>query len=119
MRVESSGGFKKLKVFGPSLALKHLVIIYCRSLLSLVGRDTDIVSLSTNSGHNLVLENVSMLVNVWAAGTPTGTANFVEKAVSWISCCLSRLEILTLELEDWQVEEMQDWQWAVAKVSLN
>ncbi|CAI9106877.1 OLC1v1006117C1 [Oldenlandia corymbosa var. corymbosa] len=120
MLVDSSGGLKELKVVGPSLALKHLVIIYCAYLLSLVVRDTNIVSLTTTSGYSLVLENVPMLVDVHVAGTPTGTgrwsrANFVEKAISWISCCLSKLEALTLELQDWQVEYMHDWQLEVAK----
>ncbi|CAI9110959.1 OLC1v1011071C1 [Oldenlandia corymbosa var. corymbosa] len=94
-----SSNLEKVKVCGPSLALKYLEIMYCSSLSSFIVCDSNVVSLRTTEGHILVLKNVPMLVEIFVTGfnfQNNGYASLVHTTISWISCCLSKLEVLTL-----------------------
>ncbi|CAI9111196.1 OLC1v1011360C2 [Oldenlandia corymbosa var. corymbosa] len=52
-----------------------------------------------------------MLVDVSVGGfipRVNGNANLVNVAVSWLSCCQSSLEVLTLKIREEQVEKVRD-----------
>ncbi|XP_071925428.1 putative F-box/FBD/LRR-repeat protein At5g22670 isoform X2 [Coffea arabica] len=87
--VEASSVLINLRVCGPSIALKYLEVCYCLRLQSIIVNDTNLVSLKTAAAHHLVLQNVPMLVNVWVSGD---SLNLVRDVISWLSCCLSKLE---------------------------
>ena len=101
--VEASSVLINLRVCGPSIALKYLEVCYCLRLQSIIVNDTNLVSLTTTAAHHLVLQNVPMLVNVWVSGD---SLNLVRDVTSWLSCCLSKLEVLTLRADEFQVSQV-------------
>ncbi|XP_027153675.1 uncharacterized protein LOC113753659 isoform X2 [Coffea eugenioides] len=100
--VEASSVLINLRVCGPSIALKYLEVCCCLKLQSIIVSDTNLVSLTTTAAHHLVLQNVPMLVNVWVSGD---SLNLVRDVTSWLSCCLSKLEVLTLRADEFQVSQ--------------
>ncbi|PQQ10357.1 F-box/LRR-repeat protein [Prunus yedoensis var. nudiflora] len=85
-----------LRVVGPSIALKYLVIRRCNSLESIEICDANLVSLSyVGNEISLLLRNVPLLVEV-SISEDCICNNFIEVAFTQLSCCLSQLEILKL-----------------------
>lgn len=85
-----------LRVVGPSIALKHLLIHNCVDLKSIEIRDANIVSF-TYIG-DLHLSNVPLLVEV-SISKPTFHRHSLSLAFTQLSCCLSQIEILTLDIK--------------------
>ncbi|CDP11025.1 unnamed protein product [Coffea canephora] len=90
-----------LRVCGPSIALKYLEVCSCLRLQSIIVSDTNLVSLKTTAAHHLLLHNVPMLVNK----SPLHMGFLVRDVISWLFCCLSQLEILTLRAKELQVSQ--------------
>ncbi|CAI9114688.1 OLC1v1015467C1 [Oldenlandia corymbosa var. corymbosa] len=108
LRVELSDKLENFRVCGPSLALKHLEIMDCFHC-SITVCNTNIVSLKTTQGQALVLQNVPMLVDVEIGGFGIDAdANLVARAISWLSCCISKLEILSLRIKYSQRHMVKD-----------
>ncbi|XP_071928169.1 uncharacterized protein [Coffea arabica] len=96
-----------LRVCGPSIALKYLEVCSCLRLQSIIVSDTNLVSLKTTAAHHLLLQNVPMLVNrnhlfIWVSWY---SLNLVRYVISWLFCCLSQLEIITLRAKELQVSQ--------------
>ncbi|XP_059638890.1 F-box/LRR-repeat protein At3g26922-like [Cornus florida] len=95
-----------LKVVGPSLVLKQLEICYCWEIKSIEIRNVNLVSLKVlGEDISFLLENVPMLVDLNIDGRISKALTDID---GWISrsltdvfaqfaCCLSQLEILTLD----------------------
>ncbi|GER43276.1 F-box/RNI-like/FBD-like domains-containing protein [Striga asiatica] len=94
--VRSSDYLTRLEVCGPSLVLKHLEIWMC-NLKSLRISAPKLTSLILYKIEGLLLEDVPMLtsVHVTFADTRPSTS---ERLISTLLCCLSQLEILTLNI---------------------
>lgn len=89
-----------LRVVGPSIALKHLLIHNCVDLKSIEIRDANIVSF-TYRGVDMIdlhLSNVPLLVEV-SISKPTFHRHSLSLAFTQLSCCLSQIEILTLDIK--------------------
>ncbi|TMX01538.1 hypothetical protein EJD97_024334, partial [Solanum chilense] len=69
MVVHGSGTLVNLEVVGPSLKLRHLEIQYCYNVKSLKICDTNLVTLITSVGTELLLMNVPMLVELKVSST--------------------------------------------------
>ncbi|KAM1500793.1 hypothetical protein COP2_026702 [Malus domestica] len=88
----------KLRVIGPSIALKYLEIKYCLDLRFIEISGGNIVSfIYCGPIRDLSLNNVPLLVEVsiYKWGT---FAEFIRLAFSQLSCCLSHLETLKLDI---------------------
>ncbi|MCD9639591.1 hypothetical protein HAX54_024210 [Datura stramonium] len=94
MVVHGSGTLLNLEVVGPSLKLRHLEIWYCYYVESLKICDTNLKTLRTSSGKELLLKNVPMLVEVDILGMPY--THILNDVSSLLSCILSQLEVLTV-----------------------
>lgn len=89
-----------LRVVGPSIVLKHLLIHNCVDLKSIEIRDANIVSF-TYRGLDMIdlhLSNVPLLVEV-SISKPTFHRHSLSLAFTQLSCCLSQIEILTLDIK--------------------
>ncbi|ONH95420.1 hypothetical protein PRUPE_7G069300 [Prunus persica] len=96
LSVFHSPNLVNLRVVGPSIALKYLVIRQCNSLESIEICDANLVSLSyVGNEISLLLRNVPLLVEV-SISEDCICNNFIEVAFTQLSCCLSQLEILKL-----------------------
>ncbi|KAM1061619.1 hypothetical protein ACFX13_026677 [Malus domestica] len=88
----------KLRVIGPSIALKYLEIKYCLDLRFIEISGASIVSfIHCGPIMDLRFNNVPLLVEVsiYKWGT---FAEFIRLAFSQLSCCLSHLETLKLDI---------------------
>ncbi|TQD95845.1 hypothetical protein C1H46_018587 [Malus baccata] len=88
----------KLRVIGPSIALKYLEIKYCLDLRFIEISGANIVSfIYCGPIRDLSLNNVPLLieVSIYKWGT---FAEFIRLAFSQLSCCLSHLETLKLDI---------------------
>lgn len=94
MVVHGSGTLINLETVGPSLKLKHLEIWYCCHVESLKICDTNLITLRTSSGRELMLKNVPMLVNVDILCKPY--THLLNDISSRLSCVFSQLEVLTV-----------------------
>nr|XP_011466004.1 PREDICTED: F-box/FBD/LRR-repeat protein At5g22700-like [Fragaria vesca subsp. vesca] len=86
-----------LRVVGPSIALKYLVIRYCGNLKSIEIRDVNIVSF-IYIGYvsiNLVISNLPLLSEV-KISKETWHKDYLS--VLFTQCCLSNIEILKLHI---------------------
>ncbi|KAL9153002.1 hypothetical protein ABFS82_10G020200 [Erythranthe guttata] len=86
-----------LEVCGPSLALKHLDLRFCFRLKSVKVSAPNLISLTVPKVEGLLLENVPALVELSLILTIPYRA--VKKKLSTLSCCISQLEILYLNLD--------------------
>lgn len=91
------------EVCGPSLALKFLEICQCFTLKSITIRDTNLVSLKITEVDSVVLQNVPMLVEVSLSGW---FRNSIRNVISGISCCLAKLEFLSLYASKLAISEV-------------
>ncbi|CDP07607.1 unnamed protein product [Coffea canephora] len=103
-------GFKSLR----ALSLKSLnvtgevlefFLINCPFLERLVVEASSVLINLRVCGPSIALkylENVPMLVNVWVSGN---SRNLIRDVTSWLSCCLSKLEVLTLRANKFQVSQ--------------
>lgn len=111
MVVHGSGTLVNLEVVGPSLKLRHLEIWYCYYVNSLKICDTNLVTLRTSAGRELLLKNVPILVEVDILGTPY--THLLDDISSRLSCVLSQLEVLTLHaslsLFDFPLEDLEQY----------
>ncbi|EYU41901.1 hypothetical protein MIMGU_mgv1a018103mg, partial [Erythranthe guttata] len=85
-----------LEVCGPSLRLKHLEIVSCFGLKSLKVSAPNLASLTVTSLKGLLLENIPMLVDVSFSCHDCFIS--VKRWFSQLSCCISQLEILCLDV---------------------
>lgn len=86
----------KLRVVGPSIALKHLEVKYCSNITGIEIHDANLVSF-TYVGYNtinLVLRNVPLLVEV--SISYSFSKDYISTAFAQLSCCVSQLEVLEL-----------------------
>lgn len=88
-----------LRVVGPSIKLKYLVISVCYDLESIEICEANIVSF-TYRGHwiNLLLRNVPMLVEVDMASSGRRHNEIMRLAFTQLSCCLHQINILKLDI---------------------
>ena len=92
----------KLSVSGSSLSLKHLEVVYCTCLKYVDIFDTSLISFKyVGLDIDLFIENVPLLVDLYI-GVGKGNLDkpFLDDYLSQFSCCLSQLQVLTLELID-------------------
>lgn len=83
-------------VVGPSHMLKHLELVSCMGLKNVVISSTNLVSFKYEGKKiNLLLNYVPMLVEV---SIREGYSQRLTYLFGQLSCCLSQLEILTLDL---------------------
>ncbi|CAA0806850.1 Unknown protein [Striga hermonthica] len=89
-----------LEVCGPSLVLKHLEIWRCNYLKSLRISAPNLTTLILNNKiESLLLEDVPMLRDVYVnIGDHPLDHMYVQRLVPTLRCCLSQLEILTLNI---------------------
>ncbi|KAK4579390.1 hypothetical protein RGQ29_029169 [Quercus rubra] len=98
----------KLSVSGSSLSLKHLEVVYCTCLKYVDIFDTSLISFKyVGLDIDLFIENVPLLVDLYI-GVGKGNLDkpFLDDYLSQFSCCLSQLQVLTLELIDGFVDEV-------------
>ncbi|KAL6513775.1 hypothetical protein OROMI_034534 [Orobanche minor] len=93
--VHESDKLSSLEVCGHSLVLKQLEILDCHYLTSLKVSAPKLISLSVTKIEGLLLEEVPMLVNVYVHCW--GSKIVIQRLVPTLFCCLSQLEILTLD----------------------
>ncbi|CAA0818788.1 Putative F-box protein [Striga hermonthica] len=97
--VHCSEILSSLEVCGPSLALKHLKIRHCSYLKSLRISAPILTTLILDKIEGLLLEGVPMLRDVYVTfGDAWPDSMFVQRLVPTLLCCLSQLEILTLNI---------------------
>ncbi|XP_012836058.1 PREDICTED: FBD-associated F-box protein At2g26860-like [Erythranthe guttata] len=86
----------KLEICGSSLMLKDVEIYNCHSLESIKVSLPRLTALTLSHVKGLLLENVSMLVNVsvWSHDDNISMENLFDA----LSCCISQLETLKLDL---------------------
>ncbi|GER43275.1 F-box/RNI-like superfamily protein [Striga asiatica] len=95
--VRASDKLTRLEVCGPSLVLKHLEILMCSYLKSLRISAPNLSSLVLYNIRGVLLEDVQMLTSVNVTSVePSST--YVERLIPTLLCCLSQLEILTLDI---------------------
>ncbi|XP_012831760.1 PREDICTED: F-box/LRR-repeat protein At3g58900-like [Erythranthe guttata] len=94
LAVEDSYKISNLEVCGRSLVLKHLELT-CSDLKSVKVFAPNLASLSVPGPQGLFLENVPMLVDVTFS---LGCRDSVKNILPALSCCIFRLEILSLQL---------------------
>ncbi|KAL9152938.1 hypothetical protein ABFS82_10G015700 [Erythranthe guttata] len=94
--VHESDKTSNLEVCGPSLRLKHLEIVSCFGLKSLKVSAPNLASLTVTSLKGLLLENIPMLVDVSFSCHDCFIS--VKRWFSQLSCCISQLEILCLDV---------------------
>ncbi|CAL9021194.1 unnamed protein product [Prunus brigantina] len=93
-----------LRVVGPSVELKYLVLHYCFSLKSVEICDTKLVSfIHIGFAIDLRLSNVPSLVEVAISGCDTdinhlcASTDFMRLAFTQLSCCLYQLETFKID----------------------
>ncbi|KAK6120286.1 hypothetical protein DH2020_045977 [Rehmannia glutinosa] len=92
--VHGTDRISDLEVCGSSLVLKHLEICCLFGLKSIKVSAPNLTSLNIDRLDGLVLENVPMLVEVYViCGRDS-----IEYLLPALTCCISQLEILNLEL---------------------
>lgn len=97
LTVNGARNFVNLRVAGPSIALKYLVLITCSSLKSIEICDTNLVSFYFYGPFEIkmIFSNVPLLVEV--------SYNIYEKIpmarpLTQLSCCISQLQFLMLNI---------------------
>ncbi|CAA0807408.1 Unknown protein [Striga hermonthica] len=95
--VRASNTLTRLEVCGPSLVLKHLEIWRCTFLKSLRISAPKLTSLILYKIEGLLLEDVPMLTSVHVSFADSWRSSS-ERLISTLLCCLSQLEILTLNI---------------------
>ncbi|CAA0807403.1 Unknown protein [Striga hermonthica] len=95
--VRASNTLTRLEVCGPSLVLKHLEIWMCRYLKSLRISAPNLTSLRLYKIQGVLLQDVPMLTSVNVTSVDP-TSFYVERLIPTLLCCLSQLEILTLNI---------------------
>ncbi|XP_062006521.1 uncharacterized protein LOC133723647 [Rosa rugosa] len=104
LTVNASRNLGNFRVVGPSIALKYLVIKYCpqesiqKPNETIRICDTNLVSFTFIGGErDLLLTNVPFLVEVSISEYDLRT-ELITLVFSQLSCCLSQLQILTLDI---------------------
>ncbi|PRQ43736.1 putative F-box domain, leucine-rich repeat domain, L domain-containing protein [Rosa chinensis] len=93
--VRDSPSLSNLRVVDSSVALKYLLIEYCRNIKSIEICDTNLVSFIYDGDcRNLLLRNVPLLVEV-SVSMPS-CKDCIKVAFTQLSCRLSQLKILKL-----------------------
>ncbi|KAA8534056.1 hypothetical protein F0562_031573 [Nyssa sinensis] len=96
LSIHGSGDLVNVRVAGPTLMLKYLEIVFCLGIETIEICDTNLISFSyLGPGINLLLSNVPMLDEI---SIGEGFSGFENNVFYQISCCLSHLEILTLDI---------------------
>ncbi|CAI9117695.1 OLC1v1019146C1 [Oldenlandia corymbosa var. corymbosa] len=90
-----------LEIRGPSLALQHLEISYC-PLETLTISSVNLISLKIDRPEALVLKNVSQITHFGISST----CYVIEDIVRRLSCCFSKLEVLSLVMGPSVVREL-------------
>ncbi|PQQ14451.1 putative FBD-associated F-box protein [Prunus yedoensis var. nudiflora] len=97
LTVHGTKSLVNLRVVRPSVALKHLVIGTCLGLQSIEICDANLVSFACKNSEKVLLSNVPLLVEVSMSNLSNPRA-FIELLSRQLSCCLSQLEILILNI---------------------
>ncbi|BBH09832.1 F-box/RNI-like superfamily protein [Prunus dulcis] len=97
LTVHETKSLVNLRVVRPSVALMHLVIGICLGLQSVEICDANLVSFVCKNCENVLLSNVPLLVEVSMSNLSSPRA-FIELFSRQLSCCLSQLEILKLNI---------------------
>lgn len=96
LSVSQAPSLRCLRVVGPSLPLKYLLINECRTTESIEICDSKLVSFNFRGFNtNLLLRNVPLLVEVSIMAS-YDRIDFMEFSFSRLSSCLSQLEILKI-----------------------
>ncbi|KAL7136790.1 hypothetical protein ABFS83_10G054200 [Erythranthe nasuta] len=104
--VHESIKLSRLEICGSSLKLKHLEIASCRRLKSLKVSAPRLTALNITRSKGLLLENVPLLVN---ACVSCGDASIsIENVFSVLSCCVSQLQTLSLDLSNIEIGRVLD-----------
>ncbi|KAL3504370.1 hypothetical protein ACH5RR_034211 [Cinchona calisaya] len=93
-----------VEVSGPP-ALKHLEICFCYNMKCLTICDANLVSLKISCVDKLVLKNVPMLIDVYVRSY---SRNGVTGVIARLSCCLLKLEVLTLSISSDEATKLKE-----------
>lgn len=105
LTVHESHDLIDVEISAPSPALTHLEICSCYNMKSLIVRDANLVSLKITHPETLRLENVPMLVEVYVYGW---SINVIKEVLPRLSCCLSKLEVLTLSISSEEARQLNN-----------
>ncbi|KAL7095353.1 hypothetical protein ACP275_10G018700 [Erythranthe tilingii] len=94
--VHGAERMSNLEVCGPSLVLKHLEIVNCEDFISLKVSAPKLTSLTVKMFEELLLEHVPMLTEVSLRCDSCSIS--IKRVFSQLSCCISQLKVLCLEL---------------------
>lgn len=100
LTVRATRNLVYIRVVGPLIPLKYLVIRACFGLKSIEIRDTNLVSFTyKGNAIDVLLSNVPLLVEVSLSefSNSIGITDFFSLASTQLSCCLSQLETLRLD----------------------
>ncbi|KAL8039158.1 hypothetical protein ABFX02_10G016800 [Erythranthe guttata] len=94
--VHGAQRMSNLEVCGSSLVLKHLKIVNCYDFISLKVSAPRLTSLTVKMFEELLLEHVPMLTEVSLRCDSCSIS--IKRVFSQLSCCISQLKVLCLEL---------------------
>ncbi|KAL8039165.1 hypothetical protein ABFX02_10G017100 [Erythranthe guttata] len=94
--VHGAQRMSNLVVCGSSLVLKHLEIVNCEDFISLKVSAPRLTSLTVKMFEELLLEHVPMLTEVSLRCDSCSIS--IKRVFSQLSCCISQLKVLCLEL---------------------
>ncbi|KAL8039170.1 hypothetical protein ABFX02_10G017200 [Erythranthe guttata] len=94
--VHGAQRMSNLEVCGSSLVLKHLEIVNCEDFISLKVSAPRLTSLTVKMFEELLLEHVPMLTEVSLRCDSCSIS--IKRVFSQLSCCISQLKVLCLEL---------------------
>nr|KAJ0191954.1 hypothetical protein LSAT_V11C800394210 [Lactuca sativa] len=96
LSIHGSGDLVNVKISGPYLVLKHLEIVFCFGVKSIEIKNVKIESFSyLGPGITMKLNNLPMLQEI---SIGEGYSGFENNVFGQISCCISHLQILTLDI---------------------
>ncbi|CAH1430695.1 unnamed protein product [Lactuca virosa] len=96
LSIHGSGDLVNVKISGPSLVLKHFEIVFCFGVKSIEIKDVKLESFSyLGPGITMKLSNLPLLQEI---SIGEGYSGFENNVFGQISCCISHLQILTLDI---------------------
>lgn len=96
LSIHGSGDLENIKISGQSLVLKYFEIVFCFGVKSIEITDANLESFSyLGPGITIKLSNLPRLEEI---SIGEGYSGFENNVFGQISCCISHLQILTLDI---------------------
>lgn len=96
LSIHGSGDLVNVKICGKALVLKYFEIVFCFGVKSIKIKDANLESFSyLGPGITIKLSNLPMLKEI---SIGEGYSGFENNVFGQISCCVSHLQILTLDI---------------------